>query len=123
MSSGQSHHYGKIFLNIRANYLPLSLLNSPACRDNCASVLSVKIVSGDKSTTGIRARYIKGTSFSFSVEIDFGREPIGLFAVEIGINPVYANYYFKGIDTSSTLNVNVNPAFLALAQENNNDRL
>ena len=114
VSSGQSHYYGKIFLNVRANYLPLSLLNSPACKHECGSILKVDIVSGDKSTVGIKAKYIKGTSFSFAIEVDFGREPIGLFSVRVGINPVYANYYFKGLDTSSTLNVNVNPAFLAL---------
>lgn len=71
-------------------------------------------MDGDKSTTGIKARYIRGTSYSFSIEVDFGHEPIGLFSVRVGINPVYAGYYFRNIDASSTITVNVNPAFLAL---------
>ena len=42
---------------------------------------------------------------------------------QIGINPIYANYYFKGLDTSNSLNVNVNPAFLALAHNDDEDTL
>ena len=74
LSTGQAHLYGKIVLNIKVNYLPMELINSAVdCKDKCENILSVRIVEGDKSTTGILAKYIKGTSFSFSVEIDFGR--------------------------------------------------
>lgn len=74
ISTGQSHLYGKIVLNVRANYLPLSLIQSATdCSNKCDNVLAVSIVSGDKATTGIKASYIAGTSFSFSIEIEFGR--------------------------------------------------
>ena len=100
-SSGQSHLYGKIVLNIRANFIPLPLIESATdCQNKCDNVLKVDIVKGDKATTGIVASYIATTSFSFSVEINFGREPIGLFTVEIGINPSLVQKYFSGIDTS-----------------------
>lgn len=73
-STGQSRLFGKIILNVRANYLPLSLIQSATdCSNKCNNVLSVTIVSGDRSTTGIVASYIPSTSFSFSIEIDFGR--------------------------------------------------
>jgi len=114
-STGQSHIWGKIVLNVQANYLPLPLIQSAAdCNNKCNDVLSVKIVSGDSSAVSIVASYIPTTSFSFSVEIDFGKEPIGLFSVQIGINPNLVQKYFSGIDTSKTLSVNVNPAYLAL---------
>lgn len=72
------------------------------------------IVSGDKASTSSRAQYIPTTSYSFSVEIDFGREPIGLFRVEIGVKSGIALKYFSGIDVSAKLGVDVNPAFLSL---------
>lgn len=113
-SSGQSHLYGKIVLNVRANYLPLSLIKSASdCSNKCDNVLSVGIVSGDKSTTGIKASYIAGTSFSFSIEVGFGREPIGMFSVEVGINQNLLQKYFSGIDASRKVKIDVNPAFMA----------
>jgi len=73
----------------------------------------VKIVSGDSSATSIVASYIPTTSYSFSIEISFGKEPIGLFGVQVGINSNLVQKYFSGIDVSRTLNINVNPAYLA----------
>lgn len=103
-------------LNIRVNYLPLALISSASdCSSNCKDVLSVKIVSGDVSAVNIVVSYIPTTSYSFSVIIDYQKEPIGLFTAQIGINPRLVSKYFTGIDTSSSLTVNVNPAFLALA--------
>lgn len=77
-------------------------------------MLLVKIISGDQGSTSIKAHYIPTTSYSFSVEIDFGREPIGLFRVQIGIKSGIALKYFSGINTSNKLEVDVNPAFLSL---------
>jgi hypothetical protein len=54
------------------------------------------------------------SSFSFSVLIDFQREPIGLFTVRIGINPQLASKYFSGVDISSSITLDVNPALLNL---------
>ncbi len=47
------------------------------------------------------------------------KEPIGLFTVQIGINPNLVSKYFSGIDVSNRLTVNVNPAFLSLATNSN----
>jgi hypothetical protein len=74
----------------------------------------VNITKGDKSYTSIKAQYIPTTSYSFSIQIDFGREPIQLFTAQIGIQQGYALKYFSGIDTSQTLSVDVNPAFLSV---------
>ena len=74
ISTGQAHLFGKIVLNVRVNYLPQELIKSANdCANKCNNVLAVKIVSGDMSTTGIRASYVPTTSYSFSIEIDFGR--------------------------------------------------
>jgi cysteine-rich repeat protein len=114
-SSGQSHLWGKIVLNVRVNYLPAGLISSASdCANSCRNVLSVKIISGDASAVSIVATYIPTSSFSFSVVVDFQKEPIGLFTAQIGINPLLVRKYFKGINTGNQLTVNVNPAFLAL---------
>lgn len=113
--SGQSHLPNKIILNVRLNYMPKELLNSADdCHNSCRTVLDVQIVSGDRGSTSIVAQYIPTTSYSFSIEIDFGREPIGLFTVQIGLQAAIARKYFSGMDTSSKLSVNVNPAFLSV---------
>jgi hypothetical protein len=71
-------------------------------------------VSGDTSAVSIVVSYIPTTSYSFSVVIDYQKEPIGLFTAQIGINPNLVSKYFNGINVSNQLAVNVNPAFLAL---------
>ena len=65
------------------------------------------------------AQYIPTTSFSFSITINFGREPIGLFSVQIGLNPNLVQRYFSGINVSNSLTVNVNPAFLSVVMGKN----
>lgn len=114
VSSGQSHIWGKVIINVKANYLPQALLNSAAdCQNKCNNVLSAKIISGDTSAVSILASYIPNTSFSFSIEVNFAKEPIGMFVLQVGINPSLVSKYFQGIDTSSTISVNVNPAYFA----------
>jgi hypothetical protein len=83
------------------------------CANNCDSVLEVKITKGFTSVVSIKSSYIPTSSFSFSVELDFGREPIGMFTAQVGLQKGLALKYFSGIDTSSTLSVEVNPAFLS----------
>jgi hypothetical protein len=102
-------------LNVRVNYLPLTLIQSASdCSSNCRNVLSVKIVSGDSSAVSIVGSYIPTSSYSFSVVIDFQREPIGVFSVKIGINPLLASKYFSGVDISNSITLDVNPALLSL---------
>ena len=118
-ATGQSHLYGKIVLNVKLNYLPMELIQSASdCRNQCKDVLSVQIVSGDSSSTGIVASYIPTTSFSFSIEINYQKEPIGMFTVQVGINPNLVQKYFSGIDVSQKINISVNPAFLAIVGAN-----
>jgi hypothetical protein len=76
-------------------------------------------VSGFKGAKSITARYIPTTSFIFSIEVDFGREPIGQFTVEIGVNQNLRTQYFSGIDVSSKLRVDINPAVLSMADRSN----
>ena len=77
-------------------------------------MLSVDIVTGDKGVVSIRSKYVPTTSYSFSVELDFGREPIGIFSARISLNKQIAQRYFSGIDTSGVLSVDVNPAFMSV---------
>lgn len=73
-NSGQSHLYGTIVVNIRLNYLPQDLLKSATdCKDSCSDILDVSIVSGFSSSTSIKATYLPGSTYSFSVEIKFGK--------------------------------------------------
>lgn len=76
-------------------------------------MLDVKIVSGDRGVASIKSTYIPGSSYSFSIEMDFGREPIGIFKVEIRLQRDIAFKYYSGIDTSGFLRIDVNPAFMS----------
>lgn len=95
--------------------MPRALLTSANdCKDACGSVLTTQIVNGFRGAKSITARYIPTTSFIFSIEIDFGREPIGQFTVDIGVNQQLKNQYFSGIDVSKKLTIEVNPAYLSM---------
>jgi hypothetical protein len=109
---------------VQVNYLPLALIQSATdCVNKCNNILNVKIVSGDSSAVSIVTSYIPTTSFSFSIEINYGKEPIGLFSVQVGINQNLVQKYFSGINVRDTLNVNVNPAFLSLADQQSDEAL
>ena len=115
-SSGQSHIWGKVIVNIKLNYMPKSLIDSATdCKNRCNNVLQAKIVSGDMSAVSIMAQYIPNTSFSFSIVVNFAKEPIGMFSMQVGLRPSIAAKYFAGIDTSAITTVNVNPAFFSTA--------
>jgi hypothetical protein len=62
---------GRIVLNVRVNYLYLTLIHSASdCSSNCRNVISATIISGDSSAVSIVASYIPTDSYSFSVVID-----------------------------------------------------
>lgn len=99
---------------MRVNYLPQALISSASdCRNNCKDVLIGKFTSGDSSAISIISSYIPNSQFSFSIEVNFAKEPIGMFSLQIALNPIIAAKYFRGVDTSAVLNVNVNPALFA----------
>lgn len=115
--SGQSHIKNKIVINVRVNYLPKEIIESCVdCKDNkfnCEKILEVRFISGDRGYVSIKTKYIPTTSYSFSIEIDFGREPIGMFSAEIGIPSRIALRYFSSMDVSQKLKVDINPAFMS----------
>jgi cysteine-rich repeat protein len=120
-SSGQSHVWGKVIVNIKLNYVPQALIDSAAdCKNQCNDVIAASIVSGDQSAISIIAQYIANTRYSFSLVVDFGKEPIGVFALKVGLKPSIASKYYAGIDTSKTLTVNVNPALFSNLSSNDN---
>ena len=103
------------------NYLPQALIDSATdCKNRCDKVLSAKIISGDQSAISIIGSYINNSRYSFSLEVVFGKEPIGMFVLQVGLNQNLSKY-FQGIDTSSTINVNVNPAYFSIVKSD--DRL
>ena len=75
-------------------------------------MLDGKLTAGDTQTLSITSKFLPGTTFSFSVEIEFGRPYMGLFTLEITVNPTIANKYFINV-APSTLTVEVNPALLS----------
>ena len=76
-----------------------------------------EIVSGDKSSIGIKSSYIAGSSFLFSVEVEFGRNYIGAFNIRIKIDPKIALKYYGGIFPTQTIEISVNPAYLSTSQD------
>jgi hypothetical protein len=99
---------------VKLNYLPQSLLKSSVCNtfNNCKKVLDIDVVSGFKKYTSIVSKYIAGSSFSFSITVDFGIEPIGIFDIKIGVKSEFASF-FSGVDITPTITVTVNPALLS----------
>ena len=118
-STGQSRVWGKVIVNVRLNYLPQALIDSAVdCNNGCNTVLAVSIISGDSSAVSIVAKYIPTTRYSFSIEVDFGKEPVGMFVLNIGLKPSIASKYFGSMNTSKQLTVNVNPAYFAVQGTN-----
>ena len=73
-----------------------------------------EIKSGDTGALSVKSKYIPGSSYSFSVELDYGRSYMGKFSVELKINPALS-HFFGAVNISDTLLVEVNPAFLSIA--------
>jgi hypothetical protein len=120
-STGQSHIWGKVIVNVKLNYLPKALIESAVdCKNKCNNVLSAKIISGDKSAISILAQYIPNSRYSFSVEVNFGKEPIGMFVLQVGIRPTIISKYFGQMDASKTVNINVNPSYFSQHVGSNN---
>jgi cysteine-rich repeat protein len=112
--TGTSHLSGAIILNVRSNYLPANLSDpAVACADLCQQLLNVSIVQGDKAVSSVKIQYFPGT-FSFSVSLNFGREPIGQFTVRVGVDPNVASVFFPDIESSSVASFSVTPAFLTV---------
>ena len=106
-----------IILNVRLDYLPKKLIWSNDCANKCRNILVGNITSGDTSATSITSHYVPGTSFSFSVEVQFDRHYIGEFTIVISIDRAIGLKYFSPISTANTLTITVNPAFLAAVAE------
>ena len=64
-------------LNIKIDYFPPELLQSEDCNNRCSGVIQAELVEGDTGAISISSKYLPGSSYSFSVEIDFGRSYIG----------------------------------------------
>ena len=118
--TGQIRYQTKIVLNIKVDYLPQKLLQATECNDRCSGVLKAEVVEGDKAIS-VKSKYIPGSSYSFSVELDYGRSYMGKFSVELKINEKLGSF-FGGVGISNGLTVEVNPAFLSRA-EGTSDRL
>ena len=84
--TGQTHLFGKIVINVKLNYLPTNYTQMLSKCTICESVLHVELINGQNSYMSIKSSYIKSTSYSFSIEIDFGREPIPNFVAKISLN-------------------------------------
>ena len=59
--------------------MPKTLIQSADCNNKCFNVLIGQIVSGDQSATSITSQYIPGSTYTFSVTVEFGKEYMGEF--------------------------------------------
>lgn len=114
IQTGQIRYSSKIIVNVKLDYLPADLLQSDACNDRCSNILDGQVTAGDTKTVSIRSSYLAGTSYTFSVEIEFGRMYIGIFTLVVKVNPVIAQKYFTNVGTDNALTIEVNPAYLSL---------
>lgn len=105
---GMSHLFGKIILNVRFNYMPRELKDSPKERDNI-----FKVLSNSNIPLSVASSYIETTSYTYVVVYDFRRvEPIPEFLTRVEINPEVKDKYFPNV-VVTPLFVRVNPAFMA----------
>ena len=79
--TGQIRYATKLIVNIKVDYLPKVLLQSEDCNNRCSNVLDGKLIAGDTNMISVRSKYLAGTTYTFSVEIDFGRSYIGEFTL------------------------------------------
>ena len=56
-------------------------------------MIIANIISGDTGALSVKSRFIPGSSYSFSVELDYGRSYMGKFCVELRINPKLGNFF------------------------------
>ena len=116
VQTGQVRYTTKIMINVKLDYMPLDLIQSSACNDRCSEVLVANIVQGE-SGARIKSSYIAGSRYAFSIMFEFDRSYIAQFTVEIAVNPTLGSRYFSGVSIDSRLVVDVNPAFMAGAEE------
>ena len=116
IQTGYIRYSRKIIVNIKLDYLPKALIQSSDCQNECSNVLEGRIISGEKAVS-IRSRYIAGTSYSFAMEVEFGKDYIGVFELEVRVNDEIGRKYFQGVGVSNKLVVEVNPVYLSLADK------
>ena len=66
-----------IILGVKLDYMPEKLFESAECANQCRNILVGQIIDGDKSAISITSNYVPGTTFSFSVHVEFGRSTFG----------------------------------------------
>lgn len=74
------------------------------------------VSAGDTQYVGITRDYFPGT-LGFAVEINYGREPIGQFSLQVDIDQNIAGAYFPGVLSTDTFWFTITPAFLSLYGE------
>jgi len=87
------------------------------CSYLCSQILRVAVAAGDAQYLSIGQDYFQGT-FSFAAEINFGREPIGQFVLQVSIDQNIAAAYFPGVACSDTFSFTITPAFLSVYKAN-----
>lgn len=112
--SGQIRMPTGIVLNVRLDYLPQSLIQSKDCSNKCRNVLVGEIIDGDDGALSISSEYLPGSSFSFSVKIDFGRPYMGKFTIKISIDRAIGQKYFGQVSASQSITIDVEPSFLSV---------
>ena len=111
--SGQIRMATSMILNIRLDYLPQSLIQSADCNNKCFNVLVGEIIDGDDGATSITSEYLPGSSYSFSVKIEFGRQYFGKFTIRISIDRAIGQKYFGQVSASQSITIEVQPSFLS----------
>lgn len=110
---GQVRYSTKVVINIKIDYLPKELLQSSDCNDRCSQVLVATVLSGD-TPISVKSYYVSGSRYTFSVELEFGKQYINRFRVEIKVNQSLSRYY-KTVSIANSFTTDVNPSQLTLA--------
>jgi hypothetical protein len=117
VQTGQARLFGKIVISLRVNYLPTNLTSMlRSCRQNCMQLLNTTVLLTTQSPS-VTADYIGGAFNSLSLTIDFRKEPIEKFRIDLSLNPEIRQKYLPSISSGNGLSITVEPMFLTLLVE------
>lgn len=108
---GQIRKSSSVIINMKVNYIPPELSASTDCANKCNNIVVGTITSGDKSAISITSQYLAGTSYIFTITVEFGKPYIAAFTLHVGINPDLMKYF--GAIPVESYDIAIQPSYLS----------
>ncbi len=112
---GQIRKTSSVVINLKMNYLPQELSSSSDCANKCNQILVGSITNGDKSAISITSQYLAGTTYIFTVTVEFGKPYIAAFNLRVGISPDLLKYF--GAIPIESYEIAIQPSYLSAVSD------